>query len=159
MDATKLETNELKDRAEELFRARRHQRSLALYSELIDRDPGDARLRVRSGELAIRLSRPQDAARAYLRAAELFAAQGYGARAAAALKIARRLAPGDPSIQLRLPAAIPPRPPQDPQSHVGAIELPYTPAQQEPAAAPRGPRKNVVTDELCPEGDFESLYH
>ncbi|MDQ3262637.1 MAG: hypothetical protein M3Y59_03080 [Myxococcota bacterium] len=113
---------ELKDRAERLFGAGKFRRSLQLYRELIAREPRDPRLRVRCGELRRRLEAREEAAHEYLAAAKLFAAQGYGGRARAALKIAEELAPFDEEVVKANLTAVPVPAPVRPQSNVlGAL--------------------------------------
>jgi len=93
-------TGSLKDRAERLFGAGKFRRSLKLYNELIRREPADPRMRVRRGELKRRLANKVGAAHDYLDAARLYAAEGYGARARAARRIAEQLAPNDDQVMI-----------------------------------------------------------
>ncbi len=176
------QTMELKDRAERLFGAGKFRRSLQLYRELIAREPRDPRLRVRCGELRRRLENREEAAHDYLAAARLFAAQGYGGRARAAVKIAEELAPFDDEV-VKANLSLPQVPaPVRPQANVlgvirpRRIELgadsdfwsnrPELPARRALPADPNTRWVQLPEEEeprqppadLCSEEDFERMH-
>jgi predicted RNA polymerase sigma factor len=65
--------------------------ALDLYEQIEQRKPDEPRWSHRKGDLLRRMGRTVDAVTAYQRAAELYAAKGFEARAAATAKMMRQI--------------------------------------------------------------------
>ncbi|RMH37894.1 MAG: tetratricopeptide repeat protein [Deltaproteobacteria bacterium] len=76
--------------------------AIALYRSVVERDPNDASTWIKLADLYRRSNRSADAAVAYRRAAALFRARGFAARAVAALEQAVRIAPDDPDARIEV---------------------------------------------------------
>lgn len=76
--------------------------ALATYLLLEDAEPDEARWPQRKGDLFLRLKKPQDAIKAYERAVDLYAKEGFVARAAAMAKVILGLDPSRKDVLARV---------------------------------------------------------
>jgi CRP-like cAMP-binding protein len=86
-------TRVLRDKLQKALQRERHREALACYGALEGAEPGEPRWPHRKGDLLKRLGRPQEAIAAYERAVELYARQGFVARAAAMAKVVMAIDP------------------------------------------------------------------
>ena len=86
-------TTDLQAEANRMLRAGRFQDALDLYELIEIRKPNEPRWARRKGDLLLRMGRRDEAALAYERAARLYAARGFEARAAATARLVRSLEP------------------------------------------------------------------
>jgi CRP-like cAMP-binding protein len=77
----------LRDKLDAALRKEKHQDAHRLYDELEAEEPSEPRWPQRRGDLLLKLSQKDEAIRSYERAVELYAQQGFVARAAAMAKV------------------------------------------------------------------------
>lgn len=82
-------TTDIQAEANKMLQAGRLQDALDLYCLIEIRKPKEPRWARRKGDLLVRMGRTADAALAYERAARLYAARGFEARAAATANLAK----------------------------------------------------------------------
>ena len=85
-------TTGLRDRLDRALRLGRHEEALKLYTTLERLERNEPRWPRRKGHLLERMNRNAEAIQAYDHAAELYAAQGFLARAAAMSKVGASVA-------------------------------------------------------------------
>ncbi len=93
IDKRQSKTTDLQAAANQMLRAGRFQDALDLYELIQIRKPEEPRWARREGDLLLRMGRRAEAAVAYDRAAQLYAARGFEARAAATAKLVQALRP------------------------------------------------------------------
>ena len=87
MRNTESKTIDLRDQLSKALQAGRFTQALDLYELNEKRKPDEPRWSHRKGDLLRRIGREADALRAYERAAHLYSARGFDARAAATAKL------------------------------------------------------------------------
>ncbi|MFW2389984.1 MAG: cyclic nucleotide-binding domain-containing protein [Polyangiales bacterium] len=95
-------SRKLREKLNNALRRERLAEALRLYEELEEVQPREARWPHRKGDLLKRLGRPHDATDAYERAIDLYAAQGFVARAAAMAKVVMAIAPEREDVLTRV---------------------------------------------------------
>jgi predicted negative regulator of RcsB-dependent stress response len=86
-------TIDLQAEADKMLQAGKLQEALDLYCLIEIRKPTEPRWARRKGDLLLRMGRKDDAALAFERAARLYAARGFEARASAMAKLVQTLNP------------------------------------------------------------------
>ena len=86
-------SRKLRDKLNQALRKERRGEALSYYEALQVVEPNEPRWPHRKGDLLKRLGRRQEAVEAYERAADLYAHQGFEARAAAMAKVVMGIAP------------------------------------------------------------------
>jgi len=76
-----------RDQLRDALRTGHHDEALRLYANLQKAEPSEPRWALRKGDLLLRMDRTSEAIEAFERAVELYAAQGFVARAAAMAKV------------------------------------------------------------------------
>jgi len=84
---------DLRVQISEALRLGRVTKALDLYERIEKQKPDEPRWSHRKGDLLHRMGRDTEAASAYQRAAELYAARGFSARAAATARLMMRMKP------------------------------------------------------------------
>lgn len=87
------QSRKLRDKLQSALRRERLAEALRQYEALQEVEPEEARWPHRKGDLLKRLGRPNEAVEAYERAIDLYAQQGFVARAAAMAKVVMGIAP------------------------------------------------------------------
>lgn len=95
-------SRQLREKLNNALRRERLAAALRLYEALEGVEPREARWPHRKGDLLKRLGRPHDAASSYERAIDLYAAQGFVARAAAMAKVVMGLDPEREDVLTRV---------------------------------------------------------
>jgi Flp pilus assembly protein TadD len=91
MRQRKSSVTDLHAQVSDALRLGRVAEALELYERMEKKKPDEPRWSRRKGELLHKMGRDLDAAMAYQRAVELYAAQGFEARAAATAKLMQQL--------------------------------------------------------------------
>ena len=86
-------TTNLREQLQKALRAKRLEEALDLYALIEQRRPDEPRWPRRRGDLLQRMGRTADAVFAYEHAVELYAAEGFIARAAAMAKVVSAIEP------------------------------------------------------------------
>lgn len=95
-------TAKLRDELQHALRKERFQAALDVYDQLSEAEPTEPRWPHRKGDLLRRLAEHASAVRAFEKAVDLYAAQGFVARAAALAKVILLLDPGRTEILARV---------------------------------------------------------
>ncbi|MFO0595941.1 MAG: tetratricopeptide repeat protein [Myxococcaceae bacterium] len=96
--ARPLNDRDEKDRAHALMLKGRVEQAIAIYRGLVTRNARDASMWLLLGDAQRKVGQLDHAVRAYHTAARQFADQGHVARARAAIAVALRIAPGEPTL-------------------------------------------------------------
>lgn len=128
------QSRKLREKLQNALRRERLAEALRLYQDLESVEPQEARWPHRKGDLLKRLGRPQEAVDAYEQAIDLYAQQGFVARAAAMAKVVMGISPERDDVLARV----------NPEA---AREL------------HRSTRSAVVTTDLEPEPDSHEITH
>ncbi len=90
-------TIDLRAQLNRALQSGRFLQALELYELIEKRKPDEPRWSHRKGDLLQRMGRKADAVRAYERAADLYAAKGFAARATATVKMVHAIDPSGPT--------------------------------------------------------------